>query len=240
MCLEKSRYSWKLGSTCNCEWNTAEEIFFTLVPLNTKYEGIITWCDGFCLWKPSQISALPWSFRYCRRFTWSLHFPRPSTQVLYSLLWWKMSCVEWSAFSLLQTDFRVFWVFALTLKPLKCGSAASCFAEQKMLLWASCSECRTDTHTLLWDLHRAANKGWVAQLEHRRHGGACMEPSITPRAAEPLWQPRAPLMGKPPRMAVWPCRSFKGAAEAALTAQVLLLGRQVTHLAALLSQLCSR
>lgn len=57
-------------------------------------------------------------------------------------------------------------------------------------------------------------------------------PSITPRAAEPLWQPRAPLMGKPPRMVVWPCRSFKGAAEAALTAQVPLLGRQVTHLAA--------
>lgn len=75
-------------------------------------------------------------------------------------------------------------------------------------------ECRSGStrSTRSWDLHGAADQGWAAQLGQWNQEGlglSAWNPTTAPRA-KPLWQPRAPLMGKHPRMAAWPHGSFKG------------------------------
>lgn len=68
-------------------------------------------------------------------------------------------------------------------------------------------------HTLHWELHRAANEGWAAELEQVKPGGAggvCMEPHHCTQGRQASLAALCPLMGKPPRMTAWTCRSFKG------------------------------
>lgn len=130
-----------------------------------------------------------------------------------NVLYWVISPL------LLQTCFHVLTVLVLTVKPLKCGSAASCFAEQKMLLWAwdavsvSAGLTPRTAHPPVGSVCTGTDGlGSTAWTGKPRRDWGCLQgsPHCTWGSQASL-QPCAPLMGKPARMVVWPCRSFKGA-----------------------------
>lgn len=143
-----------------------------------------------------------------------------------------MSHIEWSAFSYYKDVFMcfqsLFW-----LKPLKCGSAASCFAEQKMLLWAWHAvsvECRTDTAHCTPSsgicLHRGRQGlGSTAWTAKPRRDWGCLHGS--PHCT---WGSQASLAalctsdGEPCRMVVWQCSSFKRCKFRALPQQAACRG----------------
>lgn len=132
---------------------------------------------------------------------------------------------------------NVFSVFVLTQKPLECGSAASCFAEQKMLLWAWHAVSAGLTPHPALDLSAQGKRGlgstaWTG--EARRdwgclHGSPSLhlgQPSLS-GSLVPLWWGNFPgwQRGHAEALKV----HVQAAAEAALTAQVAPVGRQVTQ-----------
>lgn len=89
-----------------------------------------------------------------------------------------------------------------------------CFCGPEMLRVLSAGLTPHTAHPPLGSVCTGPDRGWAAQLEQANPGGTggvCIKAPIAHGATKPLWQPCAPLMGKPPRMVVWPCRSFKGA-----------------------------
>lgn len=127
-----------------------------------------------------------------------------------------MSCIERSAFSYYKHVFTyfesLFWLWSpwgVAVLPPALLSRGCCCGPHALSV-----ECRSGStrSTRSWDLHGAADQGWVAQLGQWNQEGlglSAWNPTTAPWA-KPLWQPRAPLMGRHPRMAAWPHGSFKG------------------------------
>lgn len=214
----------------------------TKVSLHRSLNGAVGFVSESLLWS----QQLCWSFKYHRRFTWSLHFPPSSTQVTYNMWWWKMSCIEWSAFSYYKGVFTyfqsLFWLWSpwsvAVLPPALLSR--KCFCGPEMLRVLSAGLTPHTAHPPVGSVCTGPDRGWAAQLEQANPGGiggVCIE--------APLYMGQPSLSGSPVplwwgNLPGWWCGhaealkvQVQGSAEAALTAQVALVARQVTWLAAL-------
>lgn len=125
----------------------------TKVSLHRSLNGAVGFVSESLLWS----QQLCRSFKCHRRFTWSLHFPPSSTQVTYNMCWWKMSCIEWSAFSFCKGVFMYFQSLFWLWSPWSVAVLPPALLSRNASVGLRCCECWVQDwhhtlHTLLWDL----------------------------------------------------------------------------------------